>query len=47
MPREIRITDDRQRDARVAFEGSKRPPPRKLVAPDGSRVTFSTFVKVP
>jgi len=47
MPRDIRITDDRQRDARVAFEGPKRPPGRRLVAPGGGRVSYNTFVKVP
>ena len=47
MPREIRITDDRQRDARVAFEGPRRPPARRLAAPGGARVSFNTFVKVP
>lgn len=46
MPREIRITDDRQRDARVAMTSPRRPPPRKLVAPGGARVAFSTFIKV-
>lgn len=47
MPREIRITDERHRDARVAIEGVKRPPPRKMVAPGGGAVTFNTFIKVP
>lgn len=47
MPREIRITDDRQRDARVGLEPARRPPPRKLVAPAGRPVSFNTFVKVP
>lgn len=47
MPREIRITDDRQRDARVAMESPKRPPGRRIVAPGGRSATFSTFVKVP
>jgi len=46
MPREIRITDDRQRDARVALTSPRRPPLRKLVAPGGARVALSTFIKV-
>jgi len=47
MPRDIRITDDRQRDARVAFESTKRPPARRLAAPGGGRVSYNTFIKVP
>lgn len=47
MPRDIRITDDRQRDARVALEGPRRPPARRMAAPGGGRASFNTFVKVP
>ena len=47
MPREIRITDDRQRDARVGLTSPKRPPARRLVGPGGKSVKFTTLIKVP
>ena len=47
MPREIRITDDRQRDARVAMESVRARPARKMAGPGGADVTFTTFIKVP
>lgn len=47
MPREIRITDDRQRDARVGLASPRRPPPRRMVAAGGRNVRFTSLVKVP
>lgn len=47
MPREIRITDDRQRDARVGLASPKRPPPRRMVAAGGRGARFTSLIKVP
>lgn len=47
MPREIRITDDRQRDARVGLASPRRPPPRRMVGAGGRSVRFTSLVKVP
>lgn len=46
MPRDIRITDDRQRDARILWESARRPRPRTTVAKDGKPVTHAWLVKV-
>ncbi|HRE90229.1 MAG TPA: hypothetical protein PK095_13930 [Myxococcota bacterium] len=46
MPRDIRITDDRGRDARIQYEGARRPPPRKTVTRDGAPVSHSYLIKV-
>ncbi len=47
MPIDIRISDERQRDARVALEGVRRPPGRRFVAEGARAVTYTTLVKVP
>lgn len=47
MPRDIRISDERGRDAKVGLLGPRRPPPRRIVGPGGSSVAYATLVKVP
>lgn len=46
MPRDIRITDDRGRDARVQYESAKRPPGRRTVTRDGTPISQSSLIKV-
>jgi len=47
MPRDIRISDERGRDAKVGLLGPKKPPARRIVGPGGSSVTYAALVKVP
>lgn len=47
MPLDIRISDDRQRDARVQLEGVRGPPGRRLVGAGGQDVAYTGLVKVP
>lgn len=46
MPRDIRITDDRDRDARIQYESARRPPPKKTVRRDGTPIGHSYLIKV-
>lgn len=48
MPaREIRITDDAQRDAKVFIESTRRASTRRTVGPDGKPIAQDALVKVP
>ena len=47
MPIDIRISDERHRDARVSLEGVRRPPSRRFVAAGAQGVAYTTLVKVP
>lgn len=47
MPSEIRITDEAQRDAKVALTPTRRRVVRRTVGPDLSSVAMTSLVKVP
>lgn len=46
-PREIRITDEAHRDAKVLMESTRAPLVRRTVGPDGAPIGMSALVKVP